>query len=73
MKYRITADYHTHTRYSHGKGTIEDNVRVARDMGLKSIAIADHGFSRQLMEIGVAGDQIKKWTFHYPFSSFHRQ
>jgi putative hydrolase len=44
MKHRIIADYHTHTRYSHGRGTIEDNVRVAQDLGLKSIAITDHGF-----------------------------
>ena len=42
--YHITADYHTHTRYSHGKGTIEDNVLAARKKGLKRIAITDHGF-----------------------------
>jgi putative hydrolase len=42
--YRIAADYHTHTRYSHGKGTILDNVDAARKKGLKRIAISDHGF-----------------------------
>lgn len=36
-------DYHTHTTYSHGKGTIEDNVKVAMYKGLKGIAITDHG------------------------------
>lgn len=42
--YIITGDYHTHTCYSHGKGTIEDNVMAARRLGLKRIVISDHGF-----------------------------
>ncbi len=41
---KIIADYHTHTIYSHGKGTIMDNAIAARDKGLKEIAISDHGF-----------------------------
>lgn len=40
---RIIADYHTHTTFSHGTGSIEDNVKVAIDKGLKTIAISDHG------------------------------
>lgn len=41
--YRMTFDWHTHTVYSHGKGSIEDNVRIAHERGLREIAITDHG------------------------------
>ncbi len=40
---KIFADYHTHTLYSHGKGTIQQNVEAAQRKGLKEIAITDHG------------------------------
>ncbi len=43
MKDRVSFDWHTHTIYSHGKGTIEENVLTARGLGLESIAITDHG------------------------------
>lgn len=38
-------DYHTHTKYSHGKGTVLDNARAAAAKGIKQIAITDHGLS----------------------------
>jgi putative hydrolase len=41
----LTGDYHTHTKYSHGKGTVLENALVAKKIGLKEIAITDHGFS----------------------------
>lgn len=44
----LFGDYHTHTKYSHGKGTILDNAKVAQNKGLKEIAITDHGFGHKL-------------------------
>jgi putative hydrolase len=42
---RLTADYHTHTVFSHGKGKIIDNAISAKEQGLKEVGISDHGFS----------------------------
>lgn len=42
-KYELVYDLHTHTTYSHGKGSIEDNVREAFNQGMEFIAISDHG------------------------------
>jgi len=40
---RLFADYHTHTRHSHGYGTVAENVRAALARGLEEVAITDHG------------------------------
>lgn len=40
---KIIGDYHTHTIYSHGAGSIRDNVEAAIDRGLKELVISDHG------------------------------
>ncbi len=45
QKYKIVRDFHTHTLYSDGHDTIEDNVIEAIRMGLKTIAITDHGWA----------------------------
>ena len=41
----LTADYHTHTPYSHGANKIEENVAKAKEIGLQQIGISDHGYS----------------------------
>ncbi len=48
---KIIGDYHTHTIYSHGTGTIRDNVEAAIKKGLKEIAICDHGPGHRLYGI----------------------
>lgn len=37
------ADWHTHSKYSDGRATIEELVQAARDRGLEQLAITDHG------------------------------
>jgi putative hydrolase len=41
--WHVFADYHTHTKYSHGTGTIYDNAKAAKEQGLEVLGIADHG------------------------------
>ena len=36
-------DYHVHSVYSHGRQTIAENAARARELGMKQIAITDHG------------------------------
>ncbi len=54
----ITSDFHTHTIFSHGKGTIEENVRRAEMLGLKEIAITDHGLRHIIF--GLRPRKVKK-------------
>lgn len=50
----MTGDYHTHTVYScgfgykHGKGLIKENVEAASKLGMREIAITDHGPGHKL-------------------------
>lgn len=40
---RFYADWHTHSKHSDGRGTIEDNVLSAMSKGLSQIGITEHG------------------------------
>jgi putative hydrolase len=70
-KYSLISDLHTHTVYSHGKGTIEDNVREACAKGLKKIGISDHGpshlgFGIRRKDIPVMRAEIAALQKKYP-------
>ena len=41
---KLVGDFHTHTNYSHGLGSIEDSARQADVLGLKAIAITEHSY-----------------------------
>ena len=43
----LTADFHTHTTFSHGKGSILQNARQAKERGLEVLAITDHGYGHR--------------------------
>ncbi len=67
----ILGDYHTHTVFSHGHGSIEDNVKAAISGGLKEIAITDHGFYHDFygvrrMDLGNMIDEVKRLRSQYP-------
>ena len=70
-KYRMIYDHHTHTVYSHGKGTIEDNVRVASQKSLRSIAITDHGpghltYGLSMEKLGEMREEAERLKSVYP-------
>ena len=57
-EYSLFGDYHTHTIYSHGKGTVRENVIKARELGIKQIAITDHSLSHIMF--GLTEKKIEK-------------
>ncbi|GAB6100147.1 PHP domain-containing protein [Halanaerocella petrolearia] len=72
---KIVADYHTHTQYSHGQGTIRENIEAAIEQGLEEIAIADHGpASQSITRLGVKDaltlleikQEVEKYDNLYP-------
>lgn len=70
-KYRMIYDHHTHTVYSHGLGTIEDNVKAAHENGLEEIAITDHGpghlnYGIDISKLPEMRDEIERLRAVYP-------
>lgn len=53
---KITADFHTHTRYSHGTGSVVDNTVNALSLGMRAVAITDHAKNHPI--VGVKPDKI---------------
>lgn len=41
---KLIGDFHTHTTYTHGLSTIEENVQQAENLGLQAIAITEHAY-----------------------------
>ncbi|MGL5695091.1 MAG: PHP domain-containing protein [Peptostreptococcaceae bacterium] len=67
---QILADYHTHTIYSHGKGTIEENVKIAISKGINTLGISDHGYKHlsygiKLKNIAKMRDEIDRLNDKY--------
>ncbi|MGI6256560.1 MAG: PHP domain-containing protein [Anaerovoracaceae bacterium] len=69
--YKMTFDYHTHTTYSDGKGTMEESVKTAISKGLKGLAITDHGpghlfYGVKRKEIPQMKEEIQRLREAYP-------
>ncbi len=71
QKYKINRDFHTHTIYSDGHNTIEENVVEAIKMGLKTIAITDHGWAHNyyginLKDLDEMRTEVSRLRLKYP-------
>ncbi len=47
----LFSDLHTHTVFSHGKGTIEENFNRANEIGLAQLGISDHGLGHLMFGV----------------------
>ncbi len=56
---KLTADYHTHTFFSDGKASALENAQAGERMGLKEIAITEHGYSHHMR--GLKRKETAKW------------
>lgn len=63
---KLTADYHTHTKHSHGTGSVKDNVQQAIKKGLLAVGITDHSISHYLYG-------VRKKNFGYYISCIENE
>lgn len=55
----LKGDYHTHTVYSDGNGSMEDNIRSAMFKGLKQVALTEHGYDH--MAHGIKRHEVAEY------------
>lgn len=67
----LVADWHTHTQYSDGKGTIIDNALAGRERQLQQVAITDHapasigvGLKKPTDTLSKMRAEIEAWNTH---------
>lgn len=56
--YKVFQDLHTHTYYSHGKGSPRENVLAAIECGLEAVAVSEHGPGH--FTFGVRGKKLRR-------------
>lgn len=56
--YKVFQDLHTHTYYSHGKGSPRENVLAAIECGLEAVAVSEHGPGH--FTFGVRGKKLQR-------------
>ncbi len=56
---KFYGDYHTHSRYSDGRQSVEDIVNAAVNKGLQEVAITDHGPLAAVIGVKSADDYVK--------------
>lgn len=56
----LTADLHVHTKYSDGHCTVDEQAARAKELGLKTIALTEHGYSH--LVFGLKRKEKERYT-----------
>ena len=65
---KFYGDYHTHSVYSDGRAKISDAALYAGKIGLKELAVTDHGFANVTLSLTIQGHYCSFVTVHTPLS-----